>query len=279
MISMRTSRRRYPRPPQTWYFASVTSQHAQHTRRPRRFPLSAYRTICSPRVLDAAEKQGLAATLFNEACAYAMTGETARVVPTLNEARAAGFSDLAQLDLDPDLDPLRKDTAFQEFLARFEHDNATRVLADNKPIPFDFKLPDLDGKLVSLAEFKGKVVIVDFWGTWCPPCRKEIPHFVELLKKHEKEGLAVVGLCYEKSVGDAARDGVRFFVNSTHVPYPCLMGDPPTLKLLPEFNAFPTTLILDREGKVRANLTGYQPLGALDALVTPLLAEKPAPKP
>ena len=208
-----------------------------------------------------------------------LTGETARVVPTLNEARAVGFSDLAQLDLDPDLDPVRKDAAFQEFLARLERDNATRILEGNKPFPFEFKLPDLDGKLVSLADYKGKVVIIDFWGTWCPPCRKEIPHFVELLKKHEKEGLAVVGLCYEHAAGDAAREGVRFFLTKNEVPYRCLMGDEPTMKLVPEFGAFPTTLILDRDGKVRHRPDRLPTPRRLDAVVTPLLASQAPPKP
>ncbi len=229
--------------------------------------------------LDASEKQTLASALFNEACAYAITGETARVVPALSEAHAAGFDDLAHLDLDPDLDPFRSDPAFKAVLDKMERERAARVLESTKPFPFDFKLPDPNGKVVSMAEYKGKVLIVDFWGTWCPPCRKELPHLIRLAKTREKDGLAVVGLTYEHAIGETARDVVRNFVRSVEIPYPCLMGDQETMKQVPDFSGFPQTLVIDREGKVRANVTGYQPLGALEALVAPLLAAKAAPKP
>ena len=78
-------------------------------------------------------------------------------------------------------------------------------VAGTKPTPFPFALKDLDGKPVTAADFRGKVLVVDFWGTWCPPCRKQVPNLVELDKRFHDKGLAVVGLTYENEQGDEAR--------------------------------------------------------------------------
>ncbi len=68
------------------------------------------------------------------------------------------------------------------------------LFAKNKPFDFDFELVDTDGQPIALANFAGKVLIVDLWGTWCPPCQKEIPHLIALQQKFEEAGLVIVGL-------------------------------------------------------------------------------------
>jgi len=93
---------------------------------------------------------------------------------------------------------------------------------------FDFSLPDLDGKNVSLKDFVDKVVIVNFWGTWCPPCRREMPHFVELYKKYRNRGVEVVGIGYEREKGEAAVENVRAFLKEKGVTYTCVTGDQDT---------------------------------------------------
>lgn len=65
-----------------------------------------------------------------------------------------------------------------------------------------WELQDLDGKTVRLSDFKGKVVILDFWATWCPPCRAEIPGFIELQKKYQAQGLAIVGVSVDQASSD-----------------------------------------------------------------------------
>ena len=123
---------------------------------------------------------------------------------------------------------------------------------------FDFRLPDLDGKPVPLSDLRGKITIVAFAGTWCLPFRKEVPHFVELYKSYHDKGLNVVGLHFEESTGEAAASSFGATSNA-EIPYPCLLGDPVTRAKVPDFEGFPTTLFLDREGKVRAVVADIRP--------------------
>ncbi len=124
-------------------------------------------------------------------------------------------------------------------------------------IPFEFTLPDLNGKKVSLRDFKGKVVLVDFWGTWCGPCREAIPFLTELYKQRHPRGLEIIGLSYERAAASESEavELVKKFVESNGVPYPCLLGDEPTVKQVPGWRGFPTSLIVDRAGKVRLLVT------------------------
>ncbi len=140
--------------------------------------------------------------------------------------------------------------------------------------PFDVTLPDLEGKPVSMAEFDGKVLIVDFWGTWCPPCRAEIPHFIALQEKYADQGLAIVGINYEVVPPNQVRETISEFVAANGVNYPCLIGDGRTKSQVPGgVPSLPTTLFLDRNGLVRHKLVGLQSPQKLEEIVTTLLAE------
>jgi thiol-disulfide isomerase/thioredoxin len=219
------------------------------------------------------EKILVSRSIYNEACTLALSGDSAGAIRSLKEAFDAGFEDAGHVEADPELDSLRKLPEFQALQARLERDYAARLFARFKPFDFTFSLHDLDDKPITLDDFKGKVTIVDFWGTWCAPCRKEIPHLIELLDMYKEKGLRIVGICYENEEGAAARDVVRRYVKEHGVPYPCAIGDQATQSRVPEFEGYPTTLFVDREGKVRVKLTGYQSRGALVAIVERLLGD------
>jgi peroxiredoxin len=130
-----------------------------------------------------------------------------------------------------------------------------------------WELKDLDGKAVKLADFKGKVVILDFWATWCPPCRKEIPGFVNLQKKYGDKGLVVVGVSLDEG-GTAA---VKPFVQKMGMNYPVVMGDQKTVAAFGGIEAIPTTFVIDREGNVVTAHQGYADEATFESEIKPLL--------
>src|SRR5581483_1085101 len=143
--------------------------------------------------LSEEEASLLQRALYNEARAEALAGHPDKAIAALADAIKSGYDDLEQLGKEADLKSLRSLSEFQKLLqdksAKMSHEareHAQQLLAENKPFPFDFSLTTLDGKPISKKDFAGKVLIVDFWGTWCPPCRMEIPHFEDLLKKYRE---------------------------------------------------------------------------------------------
>jgi len=231
------------------------------------------------------EKSVVGVCLYNGACFESKLGKLDEAQKSLEEAFAAGFADLAQLDKDEDLAPLRERPEYQAFrdgiekkLAEAAQREALENLAKFESFPFDFALTDLEGKERKLADYKGKVLIVDIWGTWCPPCRMEIPHFIELHKKHKEQGLEIVGINYEEGSPEEIKDVIKKFIEENGMTYTCVIGDDATRDRVPNFEGFPTTLFIDRTGKVRFKEVGYRPLAALEAVVSTLLAE-PAPEP
>ena len=114
----------------------------------------------------------------------------------------------------------------------------------------------LDGKPLDLADYKGKVVVLNVWGSWCPPCRKEAPDLVEASKALERRGVAVVGI----NTRDATVEPAQAFVRRFKVPYPSLF-DPNGEQLLGYRSiippsAIPSTVVIDAEGRVAAMIIG-----------------------
>ena len=133
----------------------------------------------------------------------------------------------------------------------------------------DFTLKTLEGQEITLSKLKGKVVLLDFWATWCAPCRESIPHLVELYKTYGEKGLEVIGMNLDR--GDT--DTVRRFVKSMDIPYP--------IALTPEevardfgVTALPTTILIDKEGRPRQKILGFNS-AVVTAKVTDLTSEKP----
>ncbi|MEO8796114.1 MAG: TlpA disulfide reductase family protein [Daejeonella sp.] len=132
----------------------------------------------------------------------------------------------------------------------------------------DFTFPDLDGKKVSLSDpkFKNKVVVVQFFGSWCPNCMDETAYLAPFYKKNKNKGLEVIGLAYERSADFAkAKKNVERLKNRFNITYPLLLTGyindkqevVKSLPMLENFLSFPTAIIIDRSGKVRKIHTGF----------------------
>ena len=130
-----------------------------------------------------------------------------------------------------------------------------------------WKLKDLDGQLVDSAQFKGKVVVIDFWATWCVPCRSEIPGYVALQKKYGKDGLAIVGI----SLDTVAPAEVKQFVAQNHMNYPVVIGDESVTAIFGGVDAIPTTFIVDRQGNIRYRKVGAEETAAFEQRLLPWL--------
>lgn len=216
---------------------------------------------------------------YNEACVLAKDGKADAAMLALKDCFASGVNNIALLTNDKDLESLRNRDDFKSMLKELTVKAAEEakkefrdLIANQKSFPFDFELKDLDGKKVKLSDYKGKYTIVDIWGTWCPPCRAEIPHFIELLGKYKSKGLEIVGINYEGSDDEKeAIDTIKKFNTAMKVPYTCVIGDEKTQKQVPNFQGYPTTLFLDRSGKVRMMVVGGEPLFKLEAAVEALM--------
>jgi peroxiredoxin len=129
----------------------------------------------------------------------------------------------------------------------------------------DFTLNDIDGRPVSLADYRGKVVILDFWAPWCPPCKREIPDLISLQEQYADRGLRIVGIGLDRE------DNVASFVRRNGINYPVMVGDDEIAGLYGGIPGIPTTFIIDREGKINKRFEGYTSRAAFEAALNKLL--------
>ena len=138
-----------------------------------------------------------------------------------------------------------------------------------KPAPA-FTLVDLDGKKVSLSDFKGHPLVVNFWGTYCAPCKIEMPWLEEFSKKYAAQGFEVVGVTYDSEVG---KDTIEKNTQKLGVTYPILLSDPKAEKAyLSDSEVLPMSFYVDRAGKVVEVTAGLGPKNELEAMVKETIA-------
>jgi len=149
------------------------------------------------------------------------------------------------------------------------HDNANTqdaALASHRPA---FKLPDVDGKKHSIDQWDGKVIMLNFWATWCPPCRHEIPAFIKLQKAYNDKGLTIVGVAIDTA------QNVRDFVDPMGVNYPILHGQNEAIDIAKSYGdrlgVLPFTVIIDRSGKVVYRHPKAMTYSEAEKLIKPLL--------
>src|SRR6266571_6960031 len=118
----------------------------------------------------------------------------------------------------------------------------------------DFSLESLEGKTMRLSDFRGKAVLLNFWATWCGPCKIEMPWFVELQKEYGPQGFQIVGVAMD----DASIEDIAKFVRQMGVNYPILLGKEAVGESYGGIGVLPTTFFIDRNGKLVAREFGLQ---------------------
>lgn len=128
-------------------------------------------------------------------------------------------------------------------------------------------LKDLNGKTVNLDDFKGKVILLNFWATWCPPCRAEIPELTKWQKEYENQGLQIIGITYPPT----NRKTVRNFVRQNEINYPVLFGSKKTKELFTTTDTMPFSVVIDRDGQIKDRIEGLIYVEEFDEKIKPLL--------
>lgn len=142
----------------------------------------------------------------------------------------------------------------------------TRALGQQATAPH-LEIKDINGRTLRLSDHRGKVILVNFWATWCPPCRAEMPDLVELQRKYGKQGLQIIGITYPPE--NKAR--VRRFARRLKVNYPIALG---TRELKARFSSeetLPLTVVINRDGRVTDIISGILLRQEFDEKIKPLL--------
>jgi peroxiredoxin len=146
--------------------------------------------------------------------------------------------------------------------------SATESLPTAGALASAWKLQDVNGKTISSADFKGKIIVLDFWATWCAPCRAEIPGFIELQKEFGKDGITIIGASVD---GRDEIATVKKFAEKFGVKYPVVLADRETVSAFGGIDVVPTTFIIDREGRIVSRHVGFTEKAELEKEIKLLL--------
>ncbi len=142
--------------------------------------------------------------------------------------------------------------------------SSKRVVAPN------FSLTSTGGKTISLSEYKGKVVVLDFWATWCPPCKAEIPDYIKLYSEYRKRGFQMLGI----SVDQGGVNTVKTFMKKHGINYPVMLATDEVIAAYGGIRGIPTTFVIDKEGNIVEKFEGYRPASQFENLIHKLIRKK-----
>lgn len=134
----------------------------------------------------------------------------------------------------------------------------------------EFALKDVNGRTVRLSDYRGKVVVINFWATWCPPCRAEMPDLIRLQREYAKQGLQIIGITYPPE----QKDRVVRFARSLKVNYPIILGTREIKARFSSEETLPLTVVVNRDGKVSDIISGILLREEFDEKIKPLLMQK-----
>lgn len=152
------------------------------------------------------------------------------------------------------------------FFARSRFRSQRFASAQPASLAPDFSLPDLTGGQLDLSAYRGKVVLLDFWATWCDPCREEVPHFVQLQNKYGGQGLQIIGVSM-----DDGPEPVRDFYQRSKINYPVAMGNAKIGELYGGILGLPIAFLIGRDGRVYAKHAGAADISVVEKEIADLL--------
>jgi peroxiredoxin len=160
-----------------------------------------------------------------------------------------------------------------KYLTRTRAHGKVSLVGDVRGVPApDFELTSLDGKKIKLSDYRGKAVLLNFWATWCSPCKVEMPWFVDLQKKYGNDGLVVLGIAMD----DTETAKIAQFTSEMGVNYPVLLGTDRVSEQYGNVDYLPTTFYIDRDGKIVGKGTGLLGRREIEENVQKALASRVA---
>lgn len=156
-------------------------------------------------------------------------------------------------------------------MVKYRPTNALTSDPKGMPAP-DFVLKDINGNSVRLSDYRGKAVVLNFWATWCPPCKTEMPWLVDLRDKYHSQGLEIIGVALD----EAGKDEIAKFAHDMKLDYPVVIGDDTTADAYGDVHALPTTFYIDRDGKIVSRVVGIVGKGEIEDNMKEALAGKSA---
>jgi len=232
----------------------------------------------NPRVAQDSHKY-LALPFFDKAKAHASRGEGQLVAESLEVAFKLGFSDFDRAQKEVVLKNLGNADEIQKIIQRGsdlvikqKEAWAKKEIAGFFPYVYVFDVDGLNQGRITNNEFKGKILVVDLWATWCPPCKNAIPHFKQLQHEFRDKNVEVLGISVDNPDSPVvSRSIVQEFVKEHNFNFACGLGGHSVLNQVPGETSLPTTLFIDASGNVRYVTKGYHPYAELKALTEEMI--------